>query len=146
MAAYKKILVAVDVGAEAEQVLKAALDIAQSGAEQAEIQVLHVLENYLVSYSLYGYTPPIDDGVFRDQVIADLTSRLAQVGLAADCLEVIIGNAVSTITQKAIAQQADLIVVGSHGRHGIKLLLGSTANGVLHHAHCNVLAVRIREE
>ena len=38
---------------------------------------------------------------------------------------------------------ADLIVVGSHGRHGLALLLGSTANAVLHGAPCDVLAVRI---
>jgi universal stress protein A len=38
----------------------------------------------------------------------------------------------------------DLIVVGSHGRHGLQLLLGSTANGVLHLAECDVLAVRVR--
>jgi universal stress protein A len=42
--------------------------------------------------------------------------------------------------------QADLIVVGSHGRHGIKMLLGSTANAVLHHAHCDVLAVRLKDD
>ncbi|MCV6604433.1 MAG: universal stress protein, partial [Porticoccaceae bacterium] len=42
--------------------------------------------------------------------------------------------------------QVDLIVVGSHGRHGLALLLGSTANGVIHGAGCDVLAVRIREE
>ena len=38
---------------------------------------------------------------------------------------------------------ADIIVVGSHGRHGLALLLGSTANGVLHGASCDVLAVRV---
>jgi len=45
----------------------------------------------------------------------------------------------------AMANQigADLIVVGSHGRHGLALLLGSTANGVLHGAPCDVLAVRV---
>ena len=37
----------------------------------------------------------------------------------------------------------DLIVVGSHGRHGLALLMGSTANGVLHGANCDVLAVRV---
>jgi len=40
---------------------------------------------------------------------------------------------------------ADLVIVGSHGRHGLALLLGSTANGVLHGAKCDVLAVRISE-
>ena len=45
----------------------------------------------------------------------------------------------------ALAEQigADLIVVGSHGRTGLALLLGSTANGVLHGATCDVLAVRV---
>ena len=37
----------------------------------------------------------------------------------------------------------DLIVIGTHGRSGLKLLLGSTANSVLHSAKQDVLAVRI---
>ena len=40
----------------------------------------------------------------------------------------------------------DLIVVGSHGRHGLALIFGSTANGVLHGACCDVLAVRIKKD
>jgi universal stress protein A len=39
---------------------------------------------------------------------------------------------------------ANLIVVGSHGRHGLALIFGSTANGVLHGAGCDVLAVRVK--
>ena len=45
----------------------------------------------------------------------------------------------------ATSHDVDLIVVGSHGRHGFALLLGSTSTGVLHGAKCDVLAVRIRE-
>ncbi len=41
---------------------------------------------------------------------------------------------------------ADLIVVGSHGRHGFALLMGSTANGVLHGARRDVLAVRVGKD
>jgi len=55
-------------------------------------------------------------------------------------------NAISTkegILGAVQAHHADLIVVGSHGRHGLSLLLGSTANAVLHGAPCDVLAVRI---
>ena len=45
----------------------------------------------------------------------------------------------------AVAEQlnTDLTVVGSHGRYGLALLMGSTANGVLHRATCDVLAVRV---
>jgi universal stress protein A len=42
-------------------------------------------------------------------------------------------------------QDIDLIVVGSHGRHGLALIFGSTSNSVLHGATCDVLAVRISE-
>lgn len=38
-----------------------------------------------------------------------------------------------------------MIVVGSHGRHGLALLLGSTANDVLHGAPCDVLAVSLKK-
>ena len=42
---------------------------------------------------------------------------------------------------------ADLIVIGSHGRHGLTgMMLGSTANGVLHGSPCDVLTVRVGEE
>jgi universal stress protein A len=37
-------------------------------------------------------------------------------------------------------------VVGSHGRHGLALLLGSTANDVLHGAPCDVLAVKLLKD
>jgi len=41
---------------------------------------------------------------------------------------------------------ADLIIIGSHARTGVKrLMLGSTANAVLHGAPCDVLVVRIDE-
>ena len=56
------------------------------------------------------------------------------------------GTTVEKILQERDRLQADLIVLGSHGRHGLALLLGSTANGVLHHAKCDVLAVRLKDD
>lgn len=53
------------------------------------------------------------------------------------------GHAPTQILRLAKDTGADLIVVGSHGRHGLRLLLGSTANAVLHGAECDVLAVRV---
>lgn len=144
MPTYHKILVAIDVSEESAQVLAAARDIA--GGDTASISVIHVMENYLTSYNLYGYTPAFNDTEIREQIFKQLSEQVSKAGLSPDCLTVAMGDAATLITDKAKEDKADLIVVGSHGRHGIKLLLGSTANGVLHHAHCNVLAVRIREE
>jgi universal stress protein A len=56
------------------------------------------------------------------------------------------GSPKEEICALAVQEEVDLIVVGSHGRHGLALLLGSTANDVLHHAPCDVLAVRLPNE
>ena len=58
-------------------------------------------------------------------------------------MHVILGAPGPEIRELASTTMADLIVIGSHGRHGFSLLLGSTANAVLHDAGCNVLAVRL---
>jgi universal stress protein A len=54
-----------------------------------------------------------------------------------------IGHAATEIQRVAGELDADLIVIGTHGRHGLGLLLGSTANGVLHGVKRDVLAVRV---
>ncbi|HCJ39197.1 MAG TPA: universal stress protein UspA, partial [Halieaceae bacterium] len=48
----------------------------------------------------------------------------------------------------AVARQigADLIVLGSHGRWGLELLLGTTTDGVVSAADCDVLAIRVDRE
>jgi universal stress protein A len=56
-----------------------------------------------------------------------------------------IGGTGHTILRLASALGTDLIVLGSHGRHGLSVLLGSTARTVLNGAGCDVLAVRIGE-
>ena len=56
------------------------------------------------------------------------------------------GRPADLIVEVAERENIDLIVLGSHGKHGVALLLGSTADGVLHHAQCDVLAVRIKKE
>lgn len=57
---------------------------------------------------------------------------------------IVTGHTESEIHRVASETEADLIIVGSHGRHGLALLLGSTANGVLHGARCDVLAIRVQ--
>jgi universal stress protein A len=72
--------------------------------------------------------------------LAEFASSLA---IEDDDRHLIFGRPETEIHTLAKEIDADLIVVGSHGRHGLALLLGSTANGVLHGATCDVLAVRV---
>lgn len=52
-------------------------------------------------------------------------------------------SVVDTIVNYALNENADLIILGTRGRTGLKrFLLGSVANGVVLHAHCPVLVVR----
>ena len=55
-----------------------------------------------------------------------------------------VGRPESEIHRLSEEQSVDLVIVGSHGRKGFQLLLGSTANGVLHGTVCDVLAIRIQ--
>ncbi len=144
MSNYKKILVAIDVSDESAQVLRAAIEVAKDGGEAAEISVIHVAENFLASYSMYGYNPAIDEQNLQRLIGDELAAIVDTAGLDPDCLNLVSGRAADIIVQQAEQQGCDLIVLGSHGRHGVKLLLGSTANAVLHRAYCDVLAVRIK--
>jgi universal stress protein A len=84
------------------------------------------------------------------ELMAGAKKRLAELGenlgVAEDSRWLEMGSPKSEIVRVAQENKVDLIVIGSHGRHGLALLLGSTANGVLHHATCDVLAVRLQED
>ena len=57
------------------------------------------------------------------------------------------GHNVILIECSAFARAlCDLIVVGSHSRHGLGLLVGSTTDSVLHSAGCDVLAIHLKDE
>ena len=57
--------------------------------------------------------------------------------------QVMVGEPFADICQSAAQEQADLIIMGSHGRTGLShVLLGSVAERVVRHAPCPVLVVR----
>jgi universal stress protein A len=144
MSTYRKILVAVDLSEESEQVLQTAADIAE--ANQAELYILHVADNPLSPYSQWPeYSVPLSQTQIKESIFSQLATTVENVGLSRQLITIDFGRSIDLIVEHSDQHQCDLIVIGSHGRHGIKLLLGSTANGVLHHANCDVLAVRVRE-
>jgi universal stress protein A len=61
-----------------------------------------------------------------------------------DALQTVeIGSVKHEILNFAQKQGCDLIVIGTHGRHGVATLLGSTANAVLHGTTCDVMCIRV---
>ena len=78
----------------------------------------------------------------HDTIAAEAAAALRAVGFTAES-EVRSGSAPSVIVDFAEEWNADLVIMGSHGRTGLaRLLLGSVARNVLHHAACSVLVVR----
>lgn len=143
MSAYKKVLVAVDSSDEAIQVLQAAN--ALPGIADAEVSVIHVAEHPQAAYGQWLVYLPIDEDQLQHRLQEKLEERVAKSGLTSHKVQVEFGRAIDEILNAAKEEGSDIIVLGSHGRHGIKLILGSTANGVLHRAECDVLSVRITD-
>ncbi|WP_298446948.1 universal stress protein [Marinobacter sediminicola] len=143
MSAYNTMLVAIDLTEEAPQVLEKAK--AMSVAHGANLVLVHVVEP--VGYA-YGGDIPMDLTELQTQLDKAAREQLAaygeQYGVEKTNQIVTVGRPESEIHRLVKEQAADLVIVGSHGRKGFQLLLGSTANGVLHGTECDVLAIRIR--
>lgn len=144
MSVYSKILLAVDLSEESDQLIEKTRTIATNN--QADLTVLHIIEP--LSFA-YGGDVPMDLTTVQDQLDLHARDKLAlfceKLGYPSAQQIVLTGHTESEIHRVAEEKEADLIIVGSHGRHGLALLLGSTANSVLHGAPCDVLAVRVYE-
>jgi universal stress protein A len=144
MTAYRHLLLTADFSEYGDLIAARAKSLA--ALYRAKLSVLHVLDDIPMPDTPYGTVIPIDTASDYDLLEAERNKLLALgagLGVAAADLWLIWGEPKEEIVRHAEKIAADLIVVGSHGRHGLALLLGSTANGVLHHAPCDLLAVRI---
>ena len=87
----------------------------------------------------------VDEDEMQEQAERSLQNISKRHDLENADVNVLLGTPKHEISQFIKEQQCDLVVLGSHGRHGISLLLGSTANAVLHDMPCDILAVKIEE-
>jgi universal stress protein A len=142
MSNYTKILVAIDLSDDSSAVIERALAI--SANNQAELHVIHIIEP--LSFA-YGGDIPMDFSGIQDEIQQQASIQLKRFGekhaIDPSRQHIVMGRPEVEVHSTAEQVEADLIVIGSHGRHGLALLLGSTANGVLHGAGCDVLAVRV---
>lgn len=142
---YRHVLVAVDLTKDSHKVLERALPIARRN--NARLSIIHTLEPLGFAY---GGDIPMDLTSIQDQLDDHAKQRLAEIAdpheVAKEDQHVVVGMPDTEIHRFSKEHDVDLIVVGSHGRHGFALLLGSTSTGVLHGAQCDVLAVRVGKD
>jgi len=147
MSAYRKILVAVDGSAAANKGLREALRLAK--AERARLFILHVVNDYVVIAAMGGVAPPRDLGPLLresgERILANAKALASKQGVKPELVlrEILSGPAAEAIVREARRRRADLIVLGTHGRRGVRrMVMGSDAEQVVRIAPMPVLLVR----
>lgn len=140
-----KILLATDGSKFSEAATNAVM--AQHGSPDTEVRVLCVVAVPTLTappQMAASYAPELTEQVKQAKEIADrAVDTLANAGIKASG-EVIKGDVRDVILELAKEIEADLIVVGSHGRTGLsRMLMGSVAEAVVRYAPCSVEVVRI---
>jgi universal stress protein A len=145
MTTISRILVPIDFEDTSQEALAYATMLAQR--LDATLTLVHVFDDVYASaaYSpdVYAPLPP----AVRERVVGELREKLSALLPAAgrpdNRAEVIVGTPAKGIIEHAREQGVDLIVMGTHGRHGLShALLGSVAERVLRTAPCPVLTIR----
>lgn len=156
---FDKVLAALDTEEQYRPVFERSLALAQ--ATGAELHLLGVINRDseavqpLMSYpGVTGYPLTISDSLWSEyqenykqlkergiQILSTLVREASARGVRAEFLQQA-GEAGRAICDRAKVIEADLIVVGSHGRRGLdELLMGSISSYVMHRAPCSVMVV-----
>lgn len=139
---YKNILFATDLTEDTDYLVEKVH--AMQSYSNAKLSLVHVVEP-LPGYS-YAYLGIEDiEGQLIDEARQSIEKLADKLKVQKSDVFVEVGPTKTKILKIAEDLNADLLICGSHGRHGLSLLLGSTANAILHGAKCDVLTVRLPE-
>lgn len=142
----KRILVPIDFSDCSKKALRYALPLAKQ--HQAALTLLHVVEPvYGVGELGVLETAELEAGLREgaEKELAKVAAEAEAAQVSSDSV-VWVGSAASAIVAAAGELSADLIVISTHGRTGLKhVLLGSVAEHVVQRAPCPVFVVRERE-
>jgi universal stress protein A len=141
---YRRLLAAVDSGEDEIRIVEHGARLAD--VLGADLTLLHVIDHFPVDRSNAVIAPEDQDPLTfeREQTLSRLCDLAEASGAGAYRRELVVSMTTASreIPAFAAANGVDLILVGSHGRHGLGRLLGSTADGVVHRAACDLLVVR----
>ncbi|EHL31448.1 universal stress protein [Legionella drancourtii] len=137
---YKRVLFATDfdeVGVLAAHKAKKIAD--ENGADLILVHVVEPIPAY--AYPGFAGFAEVEMSI-REQAEKELNELAEKLDVDVKHRFIEFGSTKNEILRVAEERNIDLIVTGSHGKHGLSLLLGSTANSILHNAQCDVLIVR----
>lgn len=139
---YQHILLAVDISANATKLLNKTKKLAELFG--AKLTVLHAIERSPSADHLF-----VNEKKYEDINIEVTKKKLKEMGFFnqfdKNNLIIEFGSIKNVILNTAEKLHCDLIVVGSHGRHGLQKILGSTANAILYGATQDVFMIRYEE-
>ncbi|NML34648.1 universal stress protein [Paraburkholderia antibiotica] len=143
---YTRILVAVDGSNTSRRAFEAALDLAQTNG--AVLRPFYVVENTPMYFEAPGYDPSIlrtrlvEEG---QELRAEFSKAMADKGVKGDPAvseASSLGDVSEIVLQAAAEFNADLLVMGTHGRRGFqRLILGSVAERCVRQATLPVLLI-----
>lgn len=139
---YKNILVAVDLHPHYDDhTIESA--VAFSKEMGAQLTILHAVEPIHAYGAAQGYEIilEVEEKIMREAQ-KSLNTLGEKFGIPVEKQLIIKGPSKTIILENAKKLNMDLIIVGSHSRHGLHLFFGTTADGVTHNAHCDVLSIR----
>ncbi len=145
MANYQKILVTINLNPEHDnQILAKANDFRKSN--KSEIFLAHAVEHINVygSNSAFHAITDIETQIAEEHKIA-IAEIAKQHAINEQQAYVVMGPIHKAISELRDEISADLIIVGAHEHHGLSLLLGSTADSLLHDMPCDILAVKLHK-
>lgn len=147
---YRHILVPVDGSATSQRGLKEAASLAKTLG--ATIRLVHIVDETALTLNPEAATAtaPLLEQFAESgkQVLRDAVAAAQREGVQVETAmhENIAGRVADRILDEAAKWPAELIVMGTHGRHGIRhVVLGSDAEAVVRSAQVPVLLVRSPE-
>lgn len=140
---YHHILIATDLSPATDKIVEHAKMIAQQMG--AKLSMIHVVQHTPIIYGGGEFSIPLDinlEETLKQHAQQALSQMGEHLGIPVTNLFLETGSIKKAVVDVAQEIGADLIVVGTHGHHGVEKILGSTANAILHAAKCDVLTVR----
>jgi len=144
MGIYNNILVALECGQDSKKVLEKAAQLSK-GDPKVKLHLVHVVLDLIIADWAGGIgqvPPPLDQEALAQCAGDYLKPHIEAAGLDPQELIISFGAPAQGILKQAENLDCDLIISGSHSRHGLEILLGSTAHKILNLAKCDVLLVR----